>query len=185
MSHYDEPLERIADERALRMAAAQATFEAQRDHHLNRAINEATPISIRDLLAGLVAAVERMADAVETLAAARPGVAYSGDHGDAPITFSPQTLSSLYAGKVSLPALPALIEAIKGVSWFGCTHRMDLGSDDLIMTVSSERAIFEKLASLIDMTPAALRATLQEFDRYERGTSYHRVSFPAAWVRAA
>ncbi len=181
MSHYAEQREAFDAD----CVATKARVEALHQSALEQAIDDATAINNRDLLAGLVAAVERMANAVETLVAARPEVAYSGDHGDAPMTFTPDALSSLYAGQPPLSPRPALIEAIKRVSWFGCTHRKDLGSDDLIMTVSSERATFEKLADLVDMTPAALREALKGFDRYERGPSYHRVSFPAAWVRSA
>lgn len=201
MSHYDEQLE--AED-----AAKRSAFEAQRDHFLNRAINEATPISIRDLLAGLVAAVERMADAVETLAAARPELAISGDHGDAPITFSPQTLERLYSEAPSAPASSppsttnkafvetfarafddararALIKAIESISWFGCTHRLDMASQDLVVSVTRESYRFDQLAKMLDMQPVELELRLQEFDGFTKQPGHYSIRFPADWVRAA
>lgn len=186
MSHYDDQREAIDDQRA-------ATAEAERDRLLNRAIDVATPSSLRAILVAIASAAERIATAVERMVPAEI-------HGapDAPMQFTPKALAEIYGNTAISANLRSvsreeaarheqrdLIKAIESLSWFGCTHRHDVTTDMLVMSVTAERVKFDLLAKLLDLTPSDLRDKLACFDGYTRHPNHYFVRFPADWVRSA
>lgn len=186
MSHYAEQREAFDAE----CAATKARIE-NITQSAEALVKEASQQRTTRALNGLVAAAERIAAAIERIAAIPNdgqtrvvqidlAAVHSADWPDAPHP-TPENLAVLFDDTRSR----ALIEAIKRVSWFGCTHRHDTATDELVMSITVGPNKFDKLADLLDMTPAQLLGNLACFPGYKRHIDHYSIRFPAAWVRSA
>lgn len=178
MNHYGTQLD-------ARDQGINAKAEAERDRLMSRALDAATPPSIRDLLAMMVNSVERIAIALErteTIQGTEMPIIIPDDWPDAPL---PNSIDEPAAQHIGENQRRQLIGSLHEMCWPHCKliRLPDRPLGAVTACISNAPFQFNSVAKLLALTPEYLRSILKTFPEYCEDAQNVTVTFPVDWVR--
>lgn len=177
MSHYDEGRERYYDEMAQHLRGQQG------------AAKPASSLSIPDLLAMLVAGVERIVTTLDRIAATH-GDPLPLDMTDAQQSAPAENLQTDLADALAAQIFTEddrleLIYSLNHLCWPQCAVSRNPGDRTVTLRFPNTIAALDHVANLLNIRAGRLRAILASFPSYGASATQIAITFPQRWALSA